>query len=268
MTKFHIEPSSSRIITKIIDGKAEQLEDQLIGEYPLTLCINGDEWITLLASRGAEAYLAIGFLYSEGLIKQIDEIADLQIDLESGRIDICTNIKTDIQAGLKGKRTVTTGCGKGTVFYDVLDALTAKPINDHFMISSQTILQLSVEFNQKSKLFRETGGVHACALCDSSIRIFHEDIGRHNALDKVIGHCLSENLPTKGKWLLTSGRLSSEIVIKSAKNNIALLVSRSAPTNLAVELADSLNMTLIGFARSNRMNIYTGAQRVLIQGKE
>ncbi|MDW7677536.1 MAG: formate dehydrogenase accessory sulfurtransferase FdhD [Bacillota bacterium] len=269
MNSMKTDSSIKREITKMDGHEIKQVTDFLVNERPLTLFLNGQEWITLLTSMGAETYLAIGFLYSEGIIRQYDDLKSVEIDLESGQVDVTTKKNVDLQAKLKGKRTLTTGCGKGTVFYDVLDSLTSKPVNDEFLVEASSILQRSKEFNQQSLLFRETGGVHGCALCDeNSIVLFHEDIGRHNALDKIIGHALSDGISMKGKWVLTTGRLSSEIVIKAGNHQIGMLVSRSAATDLAVDLAQQLNMTLIGFARGNRMNIYSGSQRVFIPPKE
>ncbi len=269
MTQIHHHASIKRRIIKIEGQQKLAKQDHLVIERPLTLYLNGDEWITLLTSPGAEAHLAVGFLYSEGLIRQYQELASIVYEPETNRIHMDTLHQVDLQAKLKGKRTVTTGCGKGTVFYDVLDALTSKPVVSSFTINASSILQRSKEFNQQSLLFRETGGVHGCALCDQdSIVLFHEDIGRHNALDKIIGEALSRGIDMEDKWVLTTGRLSSEIVIKAGNHHIGMLVSRSAATDLAVQLAEQLNMTLIGFARGDRMNVYSGEQRVFIDSQE
>ena len=217
-------------------------------------------------------YLAVGFLHSEGILLHREELLSYQLDSKEGTFHAQLQENPSLKTRLKGKRAVTTGCGKGTVFFDVLDALTThpiEPIEKHEAIPFEVILQQSSTFQKRSILFQETGGVHACALCDrEGIRLFHEDVGRHNALDKVIGEALLNHISVNDKWLITSGRLSSEMVIKTARYGIATLISRSAPTNLAVELAGQLNMTLIGFARGNRMNIYTGGERVSISTQE
>lgn len=269
MEKITGQAAMSRIITKIEGSTVTQKHDFLVIEKPLTLYLNDQEWITLLTSPGAEIHLAVGFIYSEGLIRKFSDLESVELNLDADKVEITTKNRIDLQTKLKGKRTLTTGCGKGTVFYDVLDSLTAKPINHHYQIDAASILQRSTEFNKLSLLFRETGGVHGCALCNKdSIVLFHEDIGRHNALDKVIGQALADGISMEDKWILTTGRLSSEIVIKAGNHQIGMLASRSAATELAVELANQLNMTLIGFARGNRMNVYSGSQRVFIAEKK
>ncbi|MEN1759163.1 formate dehydrogenase accessory sulfurtransferase FdhD [Anoxynatronum sibiricum] len=248
---------------------AIETSDEVIMEKPLTIFLNEQEWITLLSSGTAMEYLAVGFLYSEGILLRREDLLNYYLDSDEGKFHVQLKENPELKTRLKGKRAVTTGCGKGTVFFDVLDALTTQPIKNQYKIPFDVILQLSSAFQKRSILFQETGGVHACALCDiSGIQLFHEDVGRHNALDKVVGEALIKDISVDEKWLITSGRLSSEMVIKTARYGIATLISRSAPTNLAVELATQLNMTLIGFARGNRMNIYTGRERVFIKGEE
>ncbi|SFI06704.1 FdhD protein [Tindallia magadiensis] len=250
-------------IIRVRDNIGEEIDDQVAKEKPFTLYINNEEFVTLLCSGENLEYLMIGFLYSEGFIKTMEDIKSIRIEdtLGYGYIDISEQVFSKMK--IHGKRTLTSGCGKGTVFYDVLDSLTAKPVKDQFHVEANHVLDLSNRFNKNSVLFKETGGVHACALCDEKkILLFHEDIGRHNALDKIIGHAMKDNISLQGKWLLTSGRISSEMLIKTAKQGIAMIVSRSAPTDLSVELAERMNITLVGFARGNRMNVYANSDRV------
>lgn len=257
--------SSTEKITIIrLQGETcSTVEDEVTVEKPFTIHVNDEEFITLLCSGEGVEQLMVGFLASEGLIGSMEDILNLRIEHEEGRgyIDVPSAVLTKKKA--HGKRTLTSGCGKGTVFYDVLDSLTAKPLTTSFKIDSGKILELSKQFNDESIVFKTTGGVHACALCDEKeMLLFHEDIGRHNALDKVIGDALQNKVEIKGKWLLTSGRISSEILIKAAKQGIAMIVSRSAPTKLAIQLAEQMNVTVVGFARGKRMNIYSGIERV------
>ena len=252
-------------ITRYIDNTMESLEDNVIVEYPLTIFINGEEFITLLCSPSSLQYLAIGFLVSEGIIKNKANIKKISIDEDKGHAYIELSNNSAFAEKLYGKRTVTTGCGKGTVFYNVLDSLGTKKISTKVTVTADEILNLSGKLNQGSLLFKETGGVHSCALCDTSnILMFHEDVGRHNALDKIIGEAFEKEIPLEDKILLTSGRISSEMIIKTSKRNIPIIVSRSAPTNLSVNIAEELGVTLIGFARGRRLNIYNGADRITI----
>jgi FdhD protein len=135
-------------------------------------------------------------------------------------------------------------------------------------VSVGEILALTRDFQHRSETFRATGGVHSAALCDTSnILVFNEDIGRHNALDKVFGECLLNGIPTDDRLVITSGRISSEILLKVARRNIPVLVSKSAPTNLGVKMANELGVTLVGFVRGKRANVYTNTWRVNRDGK-
>ncbi len=244
-------------------------EDTVIVEYPLTIYLNDTEWITLLCSGENQYYLAVGFMYSESIIKTINDIDRWHLKEEEGKIFLYVNENVVLRDKMKGKRTITTGCGKGTVFYDVLDSLTTKPSTSSATIKAETIIKKASEFQKRSKLFIDTGGVHACALyLNEDLVCFHEDIGRHNALDKIIGQVLTSQQTITEEWLLVSGRISSEIVLKASRINIGVLVSRSAPTDLAIEIATNINLTIIGFARGNRFNLYTGNERVLFERNE
>ena len=135
-------------------------------------------------------------------------------------------------------------------------------------VPAQDVFTLAGEFQHRSHVFRTTGGVHSAALCDTkSILLFSEDIGRHNAIDKIFGECLLQDIPTDDRLIITSGRISSEILLKVAKRNIPILISRSAPTDLGVKLADDLGITLLGFVRGKRMNAYTNDWRIVSDGK-
>ncbi|HHT50186.1 MAG TPA: formate dehydrogenase accessory sulfurtransferase FdhD [Eubacteriaceae bacterium] len=258
-----VEQKKQLLINRVKNNKNELLEDSIIVEYPLTIFLNNNEFVTLLCSPTGLEYLIIGFLISEGIIRNKEEIENIKIDEEKGHAYIDIKDKTLFAEKLFGKRTITTGCGKGTVFYNVLDSLGTKSIKNNFKIGANMVLDFSRQLNQDSILFLETGGVHSCALCDNDeIILFHEDVGRHNALDKIIGEALLRDIKLEDKILITSGRISSEMIIKTTKNGIPIVVSRSAPTDLAVKIAKQFNVTLIGFARGNRMNIYNGINRI------
>ena len=161
------------------------------------------------------------------------------------------------------KRLITSGCGKGITFYNVVDSISCRKVTSQAKISWQEVLSLMKNMQHQSQLFRVTGGVHSAGLCDNKdILVFSEDIGRHNAIDKIFGKCFLEGIKTDNRIIITSGRASSEILAKIAKRNIPIIISRSAPTNLAVKMANKLGITLIGFARGRRINIYTNDWRV------
>jgi len=254
--------AAHRVIRITRDGR-EELEDHLVKESPLTIYFNKSELVTLLCTPEYMDDLGIGFLCSEGLLKDPDHITGIRLDEEKGIIWVDT-AKTDLIAEkLFLKRYITTGCGKGTTFYNVMDSALVKPVENPLIVEADIILELMKTFQHQSELFQETGGVHSCALCNGNkVLIFREDIGRHNALDKIIGRCFNERTPLADKIILTSGRISSEILLKVAKMGVSTVVSRSAPTDLAVKLAGELGVTVVGFVRGNRMNIYTHAERI------
>ncbi|MCK8817253.1 formate dehydrogenase accessory sulfurtransferase FdhD [Natroniella sulfidigena] len=245
-------------------GEIEELDDFLIREYALTIFLNEKEFLTLLCSPQSLNYLTVGFLVSEGLLKKPEEIKEIEVAAEDGVVRVETNKKLDMREKLHGKRTLTTGCGKGTVFYNVLDSLGTKKLNkDNLKIGAEEVLTLIKKMSRQSELFKQTGGVHSCCLAkQEEILIFHEDVGRHNAVDKVIGEAFMKGNDLQDKILLTSGRISSEMLLKAAKQEIPIVASRSAPTNLTVKIAEELNLTVIGFARGRRLNVYTHSDRI------
>ena len=206
--------------------------------------------------------LCIGFLYSSRLIKSIDDIKNIIIDRQNWNANIELDKKRE-DGDLIFKRLYTSGCGKGTIFYNALDRIHKIKIISDTKISSEKIVALMERFQKSSTGFKETGGVHSAALSNGDdILVFKEDIGRHNALDKVIGKALIKNLKIEDSIILTSGRISSEIISKAESIKASFLISRSAPTDQAIKLAKELNLTLIGFVRGKRMNVYAANERV------
>jgi FdhD protein len=256
------ERMEERRIRRFEGGRSLELADPVIREVPLTIYLNGQEFVTLLYTPEMPEMLAAGFLRSEGLIQQYGEITSLRCEPDNGTVFV------EIQGGalaekLYGKRTITSGCGKGTVFYSVLDALKSRPVTSDIRVSPAEVLEVVRKLQDASHLFKVTGGIHSAALCEKGSIVFTcEDIGRHNAVDKIIGLCLKHRIALADKVLVTSGRISSEILVKTAKLGIPVLISRAASTSLSVELADSLGITLIGFVRGQRFNVYSHANRI------
>jgi len=246
------------------EGKEDtSVEDAVTRELPLTIILNNQELVTLLCSPTSLKYLAIGFLSSEGLIKSRDEIKKIIVDEWRGVVRIETKEDKGFANERIFKRSITSGGGRGASFYSVTDVQGQAKVESQLDISVK-IFALVKEFQQRSQIYRATGGVHSAAMCDTkSILIFSEDIGRHNAIDKIFGQCLIEDIPTDERLIITSGRISSEILLKVAKRNIPVIISKSAPTDLGVRLADDLGITLIGFARGKRMNVYVNDWRVV-----
>ena len=249
------------------EGKSYS-EDMVAREFPLTIILNNQELVTLLCSPTNLEYLAVGFLSSEGLIRGREEIKKVVLDDQRGVLKVETVEDKEFAPGFPFKRYITSGGGRGASLYGAADATGLTKVESQTEISAQVILALMHEFQHRSQVYRLTRGVHSAALCDTkSILIFSQDIGRHNAIDKILGECILENIRTDGQVIMTSGRVSSEILLKAAKRNIPIVISKAAPTNVAVKLATDLGMTLIGFVRERRMNVYAGGWRVITDEK-
>lgn len=250
-------------IVRIEEGNQTVRKDLVASEFPLTIILNGKELATLLCSPKSMKYLAIGFLYSEGLIETREEIKKIVLDEEKGVATIETVEQKDLAQEFFLKRVITTGCGRAIAFYNLADIDGANEVVSEIKLSATDVFTLIKEFQHRSDLYRVTGGVHSAALCDpEGILIFEEDIGRHNAIDKILGKCFLEDIPTSDRIVITSGRISSEILFKVAKRNIPVIISKSAPTDIGITLAQELKVTIIGFARGKRMNVYSGAWRI------
>ena len=253
-------------ILHIDDQGASRIENAVVEEFSLTIYLNDQELATLLCSPTNLNYLAAGFLLSEGLIQGKGDIKRILVDADKGAVRVEAHGHEGYSSEISLKRLITSGGGRGFSVCDVPDAKTR--VASEIQISTQKVFALMDEFVQRSELYRATGGVHSAALCDStSILFFAEDIGRHNAIDKIFGRCALEDIPTTDRIVLTSGRISSEILLKVAKRNIPVIISKSAPTNLAVRLAGDLGITLIGFVRGRSMNAYTNDWRIATDGQ-
>jgi len=246
-------------VLRVTEKGRDNIVDVVVTEFPLTITLNNYEVVTLLCSPTDLEYLAIGFLFSEGLIESKDDIREIKVDDEGGMVQVETKKDRGLVNLPSSRRLVTSGGGRGAPFYHQAQAKVESDIE----ISVGEAFTLVDDFVQRSAVFKATGGVHSAALCDTkSILVFSEDIGRHNAIDKVFGECLLKDIPTAGRLLITSGRVSSEILLKVAKRDVPVLISKSAPTSMGVRLASDLGITLIGFARGKRMNLYANEWRL------
>lgn len=251
-------------VIKIHGSDVARTEEPVVEEIPLTIYLNGSELVTMLAAAGEEEYLVTGFLATEGIIQTLADIKTLDIDAAQGVIQVTTASGETAAEKKFLKRYLTACCGKGrSAFYFVNDVLTAKPINNAVTITPAEAMRYSELLEAASETFRLTGGVHGGALATAGELVcWSQDIGRHNVFDKLYGRCLVEGISTHDKVLVFSGRVSSEILLKVSKMNIAVIIARSAPTSLALDMAEELGVTVIGFARGERLNIYSHPERV------
>jgi FdhD protein len=248
-------------IKRINNGLQEDTCDLIIEEIPFDIFVNHEFYATLMCTPIELVDLAVGFLFSEGVISSMGSIISTEEMYENR---VCIILDHEINVDGSSTRAITSGCGNGSIHVISLEECSIQFIDRNCEFSSIDILKLMSEFNSKSKVFKQTGGVHSCCLCtENSIILFSEDIGRHNALDKVIGKALIRNIDLSDLIVMTTGRISSDIVVKVAKAGVQIMVSHSAPTALAVSIAKAANITIVGFARGLRMNIYCNEHRII-----
>lgn len=255
--------SESFTAFRITREDKETIEVSVAREAPVTIILNNQELVTLLCSPQNLKYLAVGFLTSEGFLDNKDEIRKIMVDEKRGVVRLETMAEKVLASDALVKRVISSGCGRGPSFYNPADAVDRK-IESQMTISVNDVFDIVKQFHLDSHLYLATHGVHNAALSDGKkLLIFSEDIGRHNAVDRIFGKCLLEDISTSDCVMLTTGRVTSEILHKAAKRDIPILISIQAPSNLGVRLADTLGITLIALVRGKKMNVYTHGWRVV-----
>lgn len=244
-------------------GQFMQVEDTVATESPLTIVINGKEFATMLCTPTHMKELVVGFLASEGLIRGYDQIDKMMIDEKKGFAYVNLGHISIPDYSETAKRVVGSCCGKSRQFYFQSDVKTAKTVMRCASISVRQCIVLMEALQEGSGDYHQTGGLHNAALCTKDgILITRSDIGRHNALDKIYGYCLMNKVTLGDKVIVFSGRISSEVLLKVSKMGIGILLSKSAPTTLAIELAEELGITAVGFIRGERLNVYSRSDRI------
>ncbi|KAA0566816.1 formate dehydrogenase accessory sulfurtransferase FdhD [Bacillus sp. CH30_1T] len=258
--------SQKRPILKYVDGRLKDFEDDIVIEFALTIFINGEEFATMVCTPTHLEELVVGFLGSEGAIFFKDDITDLSIDENGGFAYVKLKSKIDTSQKQFSKRFIGSCCGKSRQFYLQNDVRTAKTSMIKTTIHASQCILLMTMMQENSHVFKNTGGVHNAALCTpNKIIIDRADIGRHNALDKLYGYSLINKIAVRDKILVFSGRISSEVLLKAAKIGVGIVLSKSAPTDLAIKLAEDLNITTVGFIRGKSFNVYSHPQRIIDQ---
>ncbi len=245
-------------VTKIVNQEAFHIKDKVITEYPLTIYVNHHYYSTMMITPNNIEFLVLGYLHSEFAFKTLFEVKTLTLDLENFRCDVLLNHELQ-KRNTTRLEIISSACGNRFNLSE--KALPIIKQNHRFKLLE--ILEEAAVFNKESILFKETGGVHSVELVYGDTKVLFEDIGRHNAVDKVVGYLLKNKIERDDIYIVTSGRISSDILLKAALIKISLIVSRSAPTSLAVKLADKLGITVIGFARGNKLNIYSHEDRMI-----
>lgn len=251
-----MQPVINRRICKYIDGSSEFVDDLIALEKKIRVSVNGKEILSLFCTPQMVREFVVGFIMTEGIIK--GSWCAERMSIEYGD-EILVDIPSEGDVSLDGK-IITSGCVGGVTFERKTNDA---PIEDDFSITADRLREVFNLFQARSDLYKLTGCIHSAALSDGeNLLCFAEDIGRHNAVDKVIGYSILENIPFKGKIMLASGRISSEISSKCARWGIPMIATRTAPTNLAIEIAEKRKVTIVGFIRGKRFNVYTHPERI------
>jgi FdhD protein len=240
-------------------GESKRMEQPLVREAAWTIHVNGQELVTLYCTPDKLNFLVLGFLAAEGLIESLEDVLLLQVcEDREGFIDV--SLDGRLRSPL-GRPVLLSGCGRGITFED-LSSMHPK-IDSSLEVPARQISRLMRDLRHEAAIHQSVGGTHASALSDgSTLLVMAEDVGRHNTLDKIRGECLFRGIPTRDRLLLTTGRVSSEMVAKAARMEVPIVASRSTPTDLAFKLASEWEMTVVGYVRGDQMNVYSRPDRV------
>jgi len=243
--------------------RGEMVPTSIAGEHPLTLYVDKREIVTLMTLGHAPEALAIGYLRNQRLVSSIDEIAAVQVDWETDSVAITTHSQTPL--GALDKKTVTTGCGQGTVFGDLMEEIDTIKLRDDVQLADADLFVLLEKVRRHETIYKQAGAVHGCALATTAgdILMFIEDVGRHNAVDAIAGRMWLEDIDGSDKVFYTTGRLTSEMVIKCAQMRIPFLVSRSGLTQMGHQIATKVGITMLGRASGRHYLVFTGQERLV-----
>ena len=263
---------ASRPLTFTIDAineHGEVIPTAIAGEHPLTIYVDKREIVTLMTLGAAPEALTVGYLRNQRLVHSLDEIAAVQVDWAVNAVAVSTHHglrEAEALTARMSKRTVTTGCGQGTMFGDLMAEIDGLRLPEVAQLSEATVYALLDAVRHHDSIYKQAGAVHGCALASnassgSEILMFVEDVGRHNAVDAIAGRMWLDGLDGGDKIFYTTGRLTSEMVIKTAQMGIPFLVSRSGLTQMGWELAQRIGMTMIGRAQGKHYLLFTGEER-------
>ena len=258
------DPLDPRLSQEVIgiDQLGAPVKTRVVVERPLTLYLNAQEIVTMMTILDHPAYLAIGYLLNQMMLRPDDEVTGVDYDEELDVVVVRTERRTDYEEKMK-KRTLTSGCAQGTTFGDLMEAIEEIAL-PQTKLHTSWLYRLTHVINQTPSLYLEAGAIHGCVLCEEDRPlVYMEDVGRHNAVDKIAGWMFSNRIDPGNKIFYTTGRLTSEMVIKTARMGIPILVSRSGFTAWGVELARKIGLTLIGRARGKRFVALSGEDRIV-----
>ena len=258
-------PKDPRLTERVsgVDHEGRPVETSVVVERPLTLFLNGQEIVTVMTIGDYPEYLAVGFLLNQNMLLADDEITGIDHDEELEVVVVRTRRQTDYEEKLK-KKVRTSGCAQGTVFGDLMEKFETIALPTDAKLKTSWLYALTRTINTMPSLYLEAGAIHGCVLCEEDRPlVYMEDVGRHNAIDKIAGYMFMKGIAAEGKIFYTTGRLTSEMVIKTVRMGVPILVSRSGFTAWGVDLARRANLTLIGRAKGRRFVALAGAERIV-----
>jgi len=249
--------------------RGEMVPTSIAGEHPLTLYLDKKEIVTLMTLGHAPEALALGYLRNQRLVGSVEEIAAVQVDWETESVAVTTRRGVRGLAGKMRKRTVTTGCGQGTVFGNLMEEIESVRLREDAQLADAQLFDLIEKVRKHETIYKQAGAVHGCALArltgpeSTEIVMFVEDVGRHNAVDAIAGYMWLDAIDGSDKIFYTTGRLTSEMVIKCVQMGIPFLVSRSGLTRMGYEIARKAGITMLGRASGRHYLVFTGRERLV-----
>jgi FdhD protein len=253
-------------LTQAVDGvdqNGDSVRTSVPMERPLTLFLNAREIVTMMTIGDYANYLAVGYLLNQNMLLPDDEITGIDYDEDLEIVVVRTSRETDFEDKLK-KKTLTSGCAQGTAFGDLLERFAQIELNRKAVLKVSWLYSLARAINLTPSLYLEAGAIHGCVLCqEDRPLVYMEDVGRHNAIDKIAGYMFLNRITPEDKLFYTTGRLTSEMVIKTVRMGVPILISRSGFTAWGVDLARQANLTLIGRARGSRFTAVSGIGRIV-----
>ena len=267
MREFEVrpDPDDPRLSVTVpgIDHEGKPVAAEVVTERALTVFLNSQEIVTLMTIGDRPDLLAVGYLLNQNMLKADDEITAIDYEADIATVVVRTTRQTSFEDKLR-KKTQTSGCAQGTVFGDLMEEFDAIRLNPDARVKTSWLYQLTKKINTAPSLYLKAGAIHGCVLAqEDKPLIYMEDVGRHNAVDKIAGYMLLNGIAADDKIFYTTGRLTSEMVIKTVKMRVPVLVSRSGFTAWGVELAQKAGLTLIGRARGKRFVALAGLERLV-----
>ncbi|MBI4610206.1 MAG: formate dehydrogenase accessory sulfurtransferase FdhD [Candidatus Rokubacteria bacterium] len=247
-----------RSLIQLKGGRVAELKSEVVREQPLVVYVNGQKFVTLLCSPLKLDCLVVGYLWLEKVIASLGDIAHLDVSEVDGRADVTLTREVELPT----ERILTSGCGGGITFR--IDPRLFPRIRSSLRVRPEQLFQRMKDLYAAAENYRTSRGIHGAALSDGDrLLVVAEDVGRHNAVDKVKGEALLNGIPTDDRILLSTGRISSEMLLKAARMGVPLVASRTSPTEMAVSLAEQLGLTIVGYVRRDSLNLYAGDSLVL-----